>query len=73
MKNEELKQALDLLTKVLVNPRLGPDQGEKLKRAKRELENVLRSGKLDRHRVFRVVEVVTGVLLETVCAAADPR
>jgi hypothetical protein len=73
VKNEELKQALDLLTKVLVNPRLGPDQGEKLKRAKRDLETVLRSGKLDRQRVFRVVEVVAGALLETVCAAADPR
>jgi hypothetical protein len=66
MKHEELKQALRLLTKVLTDPRLGPDQGQRLQRAKRELEAVARSGKFDRERVFRAVRSITEVLLELV-------
>jgi hypothetical protein len=66
MKYEELKQALRLLTKVLTDPRLGPDQGTRLQRAKRELEAVERSGKLDKERVFRAVRNITEVLLELV-------
>jgi hypothetical protein len=59
----DMKQALRLLTKVLTHPRLGPDQGERLQRAKRELEAVARSGKLDRERVFRAVRNIAEVLL----------
>jgi len=66
MKHEELKEALRLLTKVLGDPRLGPDQGKRLQRAKRELETVARSGKFDRERVFRAVRNVVEVLLELV-------
>lgn len=66
MKQEELKRALRLLTKVLADPRIGPDQGQRLQKAKRELEVVARSGKLDRERIFRAVEIVTAVLLELV-------
>ena len=66
MKHDELKQALRLLTKVLTDPRLGPDQGERLQRAKRELEAVARSGKLERERVFRAVRNIAEVLLEIV-------
>lgn len=73
MKHEELKQALDLLTKVLANPSIEPERGEQLRRAKRELETVLRTGKLDRPRVFRIIELIANVLLETLRVDADPR
>jgi hypothetical protein len=73
MKHEELREALRTLTKVLTNPRLGPDQGEQLQRAKRELEAVARSGKLDRARVFRAVAIVAAILLELVAVDAKPR
>lgn len=66
VKHAELKQALRLLTKALTNPRIGPDQGQRLQRAKRELEAVARSGKLDRDRIFRAVENIAEVLLEIV-------
>jgi hypothetical protein len=66
MKSEELKQTLRLLAKVIADPRLGPDQGEQLRRAKRELTMVLQSGKLDGPRVFRIIEMVAIVLLNTV-------
>jgi hypothetical protein len=66
VKHEELKEALRLLAKVLTDPRLGPDQGQRLQRAKRELEAVARSGKLDRQRVFRAVRDISEILLELV-------
>ncbi|TAK81426.1 MAG: hypothetical protein EPO20_25360 [Betaproteobacteria bacterium] len=66
MKHEELKEALRLLAKVLTDPKLGPDQGQRLQRAKRELEVVGRSGKLDRERVFRAVRNIAEILLEIV-------
>ncbi len=73
MKYEELKHALDLLTKVLVNPSIEPIRREQLRRAKRELEDILSSGKLDRLRVFRVIELLAIVLLETVRHDANLR
>ena len=66
MQHKELNEALRLLTKVLNEPKLGPDQGQRLLKAKRELEAVARSGKLDRERVFRAVRSVVAVLLEIV-------
>jgi hypothetical protein len=66
MQNHELKQALRLITKVLTDSRIGPDQGDKLRRAKRELMTVARSGKLDGNHVFRAVKIVATVLLELI-------
>ena len=66
MKSNELKEALRLITKVLTDPRVGPDQGDKLQRAKRELEAIARSGKLEGPRVFRAIEIVATVLWELV-------
>ena len=66
MKHEELKQALRSITNVLSNPRVGPGQRDQLQKAKRELVAVARSGKLDRQKVFRAVEIVATVLLELV-------
>jgi hypothetical protein len=62
MKSEELKHALRLLTKMLADPRLRPDHAEQLRFAKRELGAVAQSGKLERLRVFRAVEMVAIVL-----------
>jgi hypothetical protein len=73
MKSEELRQTMRLLAKVLADPRIEPDQGEQLRCAKRELAMVLRSGKLDRQRVFRIIEVVATVLLKTVQDNEIPR
>jgi hypothetical protein len=73
MKSEELRQTLRLLNKVLADPRIEPDQGEQLRCAKRDLALVLRSGKFDRQRVFRIIEVVATVLLETVQDNEIPR
>ena len=66
MDYQELKAALRLFTKVLADSRVGPSHGAMLRKAKRELEAVLRSGKLDRQRVFRAVEIVATVLIEIV-------
>ena len=66
MKVEELKQALRLITKVHADPRLGLDQRDQLQRAKRELLVVARSGKVDRQRICRAIEIVAAVLLQIV-------
>ncbi len=66
MKDEVLKQALREITKVFVDPRLRPGQRDRLRKAKRELEVSMRSGKLKERRLFRAVEIVAGVLLEIV-------
>ena len=66
MKSLELKNALRLITKVQTDPRVGPDFGDQLKRAKRELETIARSGKLEGPRVFRAVEMMAIVLLQIV-------
>jgi hypothetical protein len=73
MKQEELKQALRLITKVLTDSRVGPDQGDHLQKAKRELTIVARSGKLDRNRVFRAVEMIATVLAQIVEDSANQR
>ncbi len=62
----ELKEALRLLAKVQADPRIGPDQGEQLRHAKRELMIVARSGKLERERIYRAVEIVVTVLQQIV-------
>lgn len=73
MKSNELKQALRLITKVLTDPRVGPGQGDQLRKAKRELVEVARSGKFDRERIFRAIEIVATVLLELVENDASQR
>jgi hypothetical protein len=73
MKSVELKQALRLLTKVLTHPRIEPAKGEQLQSAKRELLAVARSGKLERERIFRAVEIIATVLVEIVEDEANRR
>jgi hypothetical protein len=73
MRSKELQEALRLLTKVLTNSRVRPGQREQLQKAKRELEAVAQSGKLDRQRLFRAVEAAMTVALEIVEQEAIPK
>lgn len=73
MKTKELNEARRLITKVLSNPGIGTDQRDELKRARRELDKIARTGKLDRERVFRVIERVAVILLQVLEAIEDTR
>lgn len=64
MRTRELNAARRLITKVCAKPGMGPDQRDRLRKAKRELDKVARSGKLERDRVFRAAELVCAALLE---------
>ena len=66
MKKEELKEALRLINKVSTDPRVGPDQGDQLQKAKRELEAIAVSGKVDKQKVFRAVSRIATVLQQIV-------
>lgn len=73
MKQQRLNDALRLITKVQNYSRVEPDQGDRLQKAKRELIAVARSGKLDRDRLFRAVQIIATVMLELVGNEADQR
>lgn len=73
MKCNELKEALRLIAKALTDPRVGPDQGNQLLKARRELEKAARSGKVDHQQVFRAVQLISSVLLEIVEDKATQR
>jgi len=64
MTSKQLKAAVRAITSLLNEPRMEPGQRDQLERAKRELGTVERSGKLERDRIFRAVEIVANVALE---------
>ena len=66
MKTKELNAARRLITKVLAKPSIGPGQRDQLRKAKRELDKIAQSGKLDKDRIFRVTEIIATVLLDTI-------
>lgn len=66
MRYKELKAARRLITKVLANPSIGPDQRDELQRVKREISKITSSGKLDRDRIFRIIEMISSVLLDVI-------
>lgn len=66
MKVKTLRETLRLVTKVCSDPRMSSDQRDQLQKAKRELETVARSGKLDGSKVFLAVETISAVLLDVV-------
>ena len=66
MKTKELNAARRLITKVLASTRLGPGQRNELRKAKRELDKIAQSGKLDKDRIFRVTEVISAILLDVI-------
>ena len=71
MKSKQLKAARRFITKVLADPRIGPGQRDELQKAKRELDAIARSGKMDRDRVFRVTAIIAAILLEIVQSEPD--
>ena len=66
MNVKSLKETLRLVTKVCSDPRMSSDQRDQLQKAKRELEAVARSGKLEGRKIFLAVELVSAVLLDVV-------
>lgn len=66
MKSKDLKVARRLINKVRAKPGMGSDQQDQLRRAKRNLDKIARSGKLDGRRMFLAIQAVTNVLLEVV-------
>lgn len=66
MKHEELKETLRLVIKVSSNSRVEPGQRNQLERARRELANIARSGRLEKERLFRAAAIIAKVLSEVV-------
>lgn len=64
MLKKELKRVRRLLTKVLNNNDLDSGQEKQLRIVQRELNKIVASGKLDKARVVRVVEILATLLLE---------
>lgn len=62
MRSEDAKQALRLITNVLNDPRLKPDDSDRLRKARRELRTMARSGKVDRRKLFRAVRIMSQIL-----------
>lgn len=62
MRDEDAKQALRLITNVLNDPRLTPDDGDQLRKAQRELMVLARSGKVERRKLFRAVRIISQIL-----------
>jgi hypothetical protein len=60
--NEDAKEALRVITVVLNNPRLEPDDGDQLRKAQRELTEMARSGKIERRKLFRAVRIISQIL-----------
>ena len=66
MKSKELERALRSINKVLADPRVDSDQGDLLRKARRDLETVARSGKVEQQKIFRAADLIARVLLEIV-------
>jgi hypothetical protein len=62
VRNEDAKEALRQITRVLNDPRLKPDDGDQLRKAKRELMRMARSGKSERRKLFRAVRIISQIL-----------
>lgn len=73
MRNKELTAALAALQRVLADPRLEPAHREKLRKGKRELEKIRRSGKLDHNKVFRAVSLLSSTLVERLADTEYPK
>jgi hypothetical protein len=62
VRNEDAKQALRMITRVLTDPRLKPDDSDQLRKAQRELMVMARSGKIERRKLFRAVLIISQIL-----------
>ena len=61
---KELNAALRAINKVFADSRVGPGHRDQLCKIRRELEVLARSGKIERRRVFLLVQRVAEILLE---------
>ena len=64
VRKEAAREALRLIADVLKHPRLMPDDGHQLCKVQRELKVMARSGKLERRKLFRVVRIISEILLK---------
>ena len=63
MRNKDAKLALRLIAALLSNPRLKPDDGDRLRKLQREMRILARSGKMERRKLFRMVRIICQVHL----------
>ena len=64
MASRELREVLRLIDRMPSDPTKEHGQRDQLQRARRELVKLASRGKLKRHDVFRVVEMIAKALLE---------
>jgi hypothetical protein len=63
---KELNEAARAISALLNDPRVRQGQQDQLLKAQRELRVLARSGKPNRRRVYRIVQIVAKVALEIV-------
>jgi hypothetical protein len=63
---KELKAVLSAIDKVLADSRGGPGHRDQLCKIRRELEVIARSGKIERRRVFLLIQRIAEILLELI-------
>lgn len=64
MKSKELNAARRLITKVLASPRISQGQRDGLRKAKRRMDKIASSGKLDSRHVFGLTKMIAEILLD---------
>lgn len=64
MRSKEAEKALRLIAKAFDNPRLKPNDGDQLRKVQREMLALARSGKLERRRLFRAIQIMSRILIE---------
>jgi hypothetical protein len=72
MKSRELTATIAILRRLLADPRLETAYRENLRKGLRELEDIRRSGKLDRKKVFRAISLISSTLVEMLPDADVP-
>lgn len=68
MKVKTLAETYAILERIVSDPNLEPAHSEELRAAKRELQRIMRSGKLNRSQVFRVTALISATLYEVLKA-----
>lgn len=64
MESNETKRVQRSLTKVLKTSDIDSGQEKKLRKAQRDFDKIVNSGKLDKARIIRVVDTLATLLLE---------
>lgn len=64
MLNQEIKRVRKLLTKVLNTAKLDSGQEKRLRTVQRELDKIVASGRVEKARVIRVIDILATLLLE---------